>query len=157
LFRISLSCWKTWVNGEGLTTRIREHLESHHLQEYRTKCQQEGVTVPALNLSSAEDDVAFSPRLLAEYLAQWAAIDDQVRQAPLPYGTLLMSNVVQAMRVVERYEFRRVLLLCSRAPKLRDSDIPHRTKLTAVTTELYKAEMARIKHELKVSSPFLSA
>ncbi|CAE6451810.1 unnamed protein product, partial [Rhizoctonia solani] len=109
--------WKTWANGDGLTNRIREHLDNHHHHEYHDKCQQEGVTVPSLNLTSVDDNTSnlvFSPRLLAEYLAQWVAIDDQ------------------AMRVVERDEFRRILLLCSRAPNLRDSDIPHRTKLTTV-------------------------
>ncbi|CAE6490061.1 unnamed protein product [Rhizoctonia solani] len=98
--------WKTWVNSDGLTTRIREHLDNHHHHEYRDKCQQEEVTVPSLDPSLADDNTSnlvFSPRLLAEYLAQWAAVDDQ------------------AMRVVERYEFRRILLLCSRAPNLRDS------------------------------------
>ncbi|CAE6344915.1 unnamed protein product [Rhizoctonia solani] len=133
--------WKTWVNNDGLTNRIREHLEKHHPQEYHDKCEQEGVTVPTLNFTSSEDDTSdlvFSPGLLAEYLAQWAAIDDQ------------------AMRVVDRYEFRRVLLLCSRAPNLRDSDIPHRTKLTTVTTELYEAEMTRIKNELNKTLGFVS-
>jgi hypothetical protein len=55
------------------------------------------------------------------------------------------------MSVVDRPELRKILLLCSRAPNLLNSDIPHRTKLTAVTTELYEAEMTRIKHELNVS------
>ncbi|CAE6498419.1 unnamed protein product, partial [Rhizoctonia solani] len=132
--------WKTWVNGDGLTTRICEHLDNHHHDEYRDKCQQEGVTIPSLGLTSADNtsNLVFSPRLLAEYLAQWAALDDQ------------------AMSVVERHEFRRILLLCSRAPNLRDSDIPHRTKLTTVTTELYKAEMIRIKHELNKALGFVS-
>ncbi|CAE7086893.1 unnamed protein product [Rhizoctonia solani] len=113
-----------------------------HLGAGKHGCRQEGVVVPTLNLMLADGDTAdvvFSPRLLAEYLAQWAAIDDQ------------------AMSVVERYEFRRVLLLCSRAPRLRDSDIPHRTKLTTVTTELYEAEMTRIKHELNNALGFVSA
>ncbi|CCO35692.1 hypothetical protein BN14_09810 [Rhizoctonia solani AG-1 IB] len=133
--------WKTWVSGDGLTTRIREHLDNHHHHEYREKCQQEGVTVPSLDLSLAGDNTSnlvFSQRLLAEYLAQWAAVDDQ------------------AMRVVERHEFRRILLLCSRAPNLRDSDIPHRKKLTTVTSELYNAEMTCIKHELNKALGFVS-
>ncbi|KEP49559.1 hAT family dimerization protein [Rhizoctonia solani 123E] len=91
--------WKTWANGDGLTNRIREHLENHHHHEYHDKCQQEGVTVPSLNLTSVDDNTAnlvFSPRLLAESLAQWVAIDDQ------------------------RDEFRRILLLCGRAPNLRE-------------------------------------
>ncbi|CEL63598.1 hypothetical protein RSOLAG1IB_10886 [Rhizoctonia solani AG-1 IB] len=136
-----LGHWKTWVSGDGLTTRIREHLDNHHHHEYREKCQQEGVTVPSLDLSLAGDNTSnlvFSQRLLAEYLAQWAAVDDQ------------------AMRVVERHEFRRILLLCSRAPNLRDSDIPHRKKLTTVTSELYNAEMTCIKHELNKALGFVS-
>ncbi|CAE7226610.1 unnamed protein product [Rhizoctonia solani] len=133
--------WKTWVNGDGLTTRIREHLDNYHHHEYRTKCQQEGITVPSLNLTPTNDttsNVVFSSRLLAEYLAQWAALDDQ------------------PMSVVDRPEFRRILLLCSRAPNLRDSDIPHRTKLTTITAELYEAEMTRIKHELNKALGFVS-
>ena len=59
------------------------------------------------------------------------------------------------MNVVERREFRRLLQLCSQAPKLRDSDIPHRSKITKTSYELYLAEKERINKELQVSDTIL--
>ncbi|CUA69010.1 hypothetical protein RSOLAG22IIIB_13906 [Rhizoctonia solani] len=126
--------WKTWANGDGVTNRLREHLDKHHMDEYCAKCHEEGVVVPALDseLARIADSLpAYTNWRLVEYLAQWVAVDDQ------------------AMSVIDRKEFRRVILYASQSPEpLHESDIPHRTKLTAVTSELYQEEMARIKTEL---------
>ncbi|KAG8721435.1 hypothetical protein FRC08_013199 [Ceratobasidium sp. 394] len=53
------------------------------------------------------------------------------------------------MNVVESQEFRRVLILTSRAPNLRDEDIPRQKMATKSIGKLYNEEMARIKHELQ--------
>ncbi|KAH7335765.1 hypothetical protein B0J17DRAFT_630001 [Rhizoctonia solani] len=77
---ILFGCWKTWGNNDGLITRICEHLDKNHPTKYHDKCHQEGVIVPTLNSVLTDNntsDLVFLPQLLAEYLAQWAAIDDQ--------------------------------------------------------------------------------
>ncbi|QRV91329.1 hAT family dimerization protein [Ceratobasidium sp. AG-Ba] len=53
------------------------------------------------------------------------------------------------MNVVESPEFRKLLILASRAPNLQDQDIPHRKKATKSIEELYVEEIDRIKHDLQ--------
>jgi hypothetical protein len=49
-----------------------------------------------------------------------------------------------------------MLRLGSRAPKLRDIDIPHRSKITKTAYELYLTEKNRIDQELQVIECFIS-
>ncbi|CAE6365245.1 unnamed protein product [Rhizoctonia solani] len=104
------------------------------MADYRDKCHEEGVTIPGVSYELsrlADSGPAYSNRGLEEHIAQWTAVDDQ------------------AMSVVDRKEFRRTILFASQAPQpLCESDIPHRTKLTKVSSELYREEMTRIKQEL---------
>lgn len=76
--------WKTWSNANGgLTTRIREHMRKKHGDEFHTKCQEEGIFPPGDILDDLDDEISdseFTPELFAERLAQWIAVDDQVRR-----------------------------------------------------------------------------
>ncbi|CCO37839.1 hypothetical protein BN14_11999 [Rhizoctonia solani AG-1 IB] len=124
--------WKTWTNGQGLTRALRTHMREHHTAEFMHKCSKECVTLPEPDGEDLVSPEPYSQDLLNRYIAEWVAIDDQ------------------AMQVVERMEFRRIILLASKSPQpLSDSDILHRTKLTKVTEDLYKEDLDCIRNELK--------
>lgn len=72
--------WKVWKNRSGgITGCIRTHMISKHGPTYRSKCQEEGVTVRELNQDDPDsDDSEFTLSGLIDRLARWIAVDDQV-------------------------------------------------------------------------------
>ncbi|QRV97807.1 hAT family dimerization protein [Ceratobasidium sp. AG-Ba] len=122
--------WTTWTNQSGgVTGRIREHMQKKHSEEFLPRVQPAHISLHAgIDYSGLE----YLSETFAKSLAQWIAVDDQ------------------AMNVVECPEFRKLLVLASRAPNLQDTDIPHQTKTTKTINELYMEEKSRIKHDLEV-------
>ncbi|QRV75249.1 hAT family dimerization protein [Ceratobasidium sp. AG-Ba] len=117
--------WKTWSRDSG-TTRIREHMLKKHPDDFHAR--------PAILTHLAdqidEEELLYTPELLTESIAEWIAHDDQ------------------AFNVVESQEFRRIILIASRAPPLQDKDIPGRKKMVKTVHELYLEQAERIRQEI---------
>ncbi|KAG9088674.1 hypothetical protein FS749_001982 [Ceratobasidium sp. UAMH 11750] len=118
--------WKTWSKDSG-TRRIREHMLKYHPDDFQPR----PAILNQLGDDFDESELLYTPELLAECLAEWIARDDQ------------------AFRVVESKEFRRIILLASRAPTLQDKDIPRRKKMVKTVHELYLEQIQQIQRELQ--------
>lgn len=69
-----------------------------HGAEFQAKCREEGMMGREHDDSDGEDsDTEFTPQLLAERLAEWAAVDDQVRQ-PTHYVDLESTDYSKSRR-----------------------------------------------------------
>ncbi|KAG8735337.1 hypothetical protein FRC10_010697 [Ceratobasidium sp. 414] len=125
--------WTTYANrSDGLTGLLRKHLEKDPGLTYRSKCEAEGVIPRGADGDIDSDNKESTSAGVRDPIARLAAIDDQ------------------AMRAVERREFVRLLIYCSRARvALHRRDIPHRSRIIKAMHELNLTEKSRIIDEMK--------
>jgi hypothetical protein len=83
-----------------------------------------------------------------ERLGRWIAVDDQVSPSLFYSQTFHKWTSLKSVNVVETQELRDLLLYLN--VDLKDSDIPHRTKITQVIFESYHREWKKIVAELRV-------
>ncbi|KDN33246.1 hypothetical protein RSAG8_13663, partial [Rhizoctonia solani AG-8 WAC10335] len=135
-----LRCMPCMARGEshfylnsagGVTGTLRGHLIEQHPSLYYAKCLEAGLVDRLIESGiSAELQPDFSRAGLTERLVRWIAVDDQ------------------ATRVFECPEFRDVILYCGQN-KIKEADIPHRSKLAKVAWAMYLLEKETIDAEMK--------
>ncbi|QRV99333.1 hAT family dimerization protein [Ceratobasidium sp. AG-Ba] len=74
--------WRTWRNRKGgITGGLRDHLEADHGPTFYAKRRAEGLQPRNSTTTHSEPTEEFTLDGLREYIARWAAIDDQAMSA----------------------------------------------------------------------------
>jgi hypothetical protein len=93
----------------------------------------------------------WSPEGLLEHIIELIVIEDEVSLTCL-FLVLIFTNIIlistKPFSIVERGPFRRILQF--QRPTMKDSDIPHRTKIREEILEKAKVVEARLAQHLKV-------
>ncbi|KAH9844361.1 uncharacterized protein C8Q71DRAFT_852853 [Rhodofomes roseus] len=126
----------TWQNSSGQTGAIREHLKKSHIKEWsevvkakKLKGWEElaGMAGPAPVRRHHEP---YTQEGLQRRMVRWMVVDDQ------------------SLYVADNPEFRELLTYVG-GPNFDKSDIPHRTKVRDLITELYNLTISDMKIEFK--------
>lgn len=144
------------------TTSLRPHIERHHLQLFQEKARQHGwkILLPGLvsqarSAASAAESAQgerpdrFNEETFHRCLFNFIVADDQVF-----FLCLLVSqqtHYFKSLNVIECPEFRVLLLLLRN--DLKESMIPHRTKLRELIVEAWRRYFQQLKLELSVPPP----
>jgi len=146
---------------------LRPHIEKHHLQLFQQLAKEKGwkILLPGLVLEACsqvsavgltEDELpdTFDESTFHRYLLNFIVADDQVS---CPFHFCLRSVythsrcVSKSINVVECHEFQ-VLLLLLRS-SLKETMIPHHTKLHELIVEAWKHYFQVLKANLAVLFP----
>jgi hypothetical protein len=87
----------------------------------------------------------FTTAGLIDYVVELVVSEDDVR---LPFPSRAALTTIQAIQLVDRVAFRRLLVYLR--PSLTDKDIPHRTRLRTEIVNRAKAAQESVKEKLKV-------
>ncbi|KAK7006945.1 HAT family dimerization domain-containing protein, partial [Favolaschia claudopus] len=142
-------------SGPNTSTGIlRRHLYEHHLAAWVNGCDQLKITIKseealkvvnayrAKQNSSTDNDPtadsekprpAFSKEAFVDAIVEWIVSDDQ------------------SINVIENEKLRNIFLMLR--AELKDSDIPHRTKIRQRVMEIWDAHLDNVQAEMAVSSP----
>jgi hypothetical protein len=143
--------WNTWQNVDGFTRTFRLHLQHTHLEEYERVVR----TLRLKHYEELEDsteaavstsDGPFHVDEWVRRLIKWVVVDDQVRS--VSSFSVRFLTPYQAINVVDCKEFRDFALYGR--DDVRDSDLPHRTKLTELVFKTYETEHLKLKSDLDV-------
>jgi hypothetical protein len=107
---------------------LRLHLERHHIDDWRALGAQNNWEFPKANNNVAtpqDTRPPFSHKAFLECLVKFVISDDQV--FTLNLLRRLLTTSLKSLNVIEGQEFRDLLLILR--PDLKETDIPHRTKL----------------------------
>ena len=148
--------WKTWKHGNGMTSCYREHLKQKHSKIYEE-------TRRILNLKHADELTGasspecapFKLEMFYHLLMKWVVADDQVSYISWFTVVLWWDSLpgpwisLQSMNVLKCQEFWELLLHLGK-DRIDKGELPHRTKMTLMILEEFKAEHERIRNNLQV-------
>jgi hypothetical protein len=147
------------------TSSLRPHIEKHHLELFKTLAQERGwrVLLPGLvsqarsqasaapvnnGVASGQPD-KFTEQSFHEHLLNFIIADDQVCFLYLTLMLIILVLCIQSLNVVECPEFRALLLLLRN--DLKESMIPHRTKLRELIIDAWRRYFQVLKKDLAVT------
>ncbi|KAG9096989.1 hypothetical protein FS749_007324 [Ceratobasidium sp. UAMH 11750] len=131
---LAAGSWHIWLNRQGTTRAIRDHMIKYHPDNYSAKCKEQGLDLTAIDPDSNIDGPPppFTREGLVERIIRWIAVDDQ------------------SLNAIEQPEFREILVYCGQGV-LRDHDIPHRSKIAFEMHQVYLQEKELIVKAMQKS------
>ncbi|KAI0026791.1 hypothetical protein K488DRAFT_91860 [Vararia minispora EC-137] len=137
----------------GNVTALRAHIRRHwstHGKQYMKNCERAGVTPNKTAMPSRDDDADDEGDSLRQ-----SSLGDHVKSVPnwssrglLEHITALVISEDQALSLIDKKTFRS--LLKYQRPQTKESEIPHRTKLTEFVIEKATVVKDRMRVTFKV-------
>src|SRR5258708_4652146 len=149
------------------TTSLHPHLEKHHLELYMTLVKEKGWVNKLLGCrakthtrsqmsnqtatSQGERPTIYDEANFHQLLLKFIVVDNQV----CSHCFILMSNMLmqtfQSLNVVECHEFHELFHYLQ--PNLKESMVPHQTKLCGLVVNSWSQYFQALKSELAAGAP----